>query len=156
MLTFAYGSSMDWEQTRGRCPSARFLCIAKLEDHRLVFPRMSETRGCGVAGVEPKQNSDVWGVVFQIEEVDVGKLDKCEGYKPGRAKNSYVREERHVYVDGKDEEPLSVWMYVAQLDTLHPPALPNAAYMELIVGGAQFWHLPTEYITMLEQIKTKG
>jgi len=49
MLYFAYGSNMDWNQIRGRCPSASFLGIAVLLDHRLAFSRYSTTRNCGVA-----------------------------------------------------------------------------------------------------------
>ena len=151
MLTFAYGSNLDWRQTRDRCPSARFVCVAKLKAHRLVFPRKSEGRGCGVAGVEPNQDSTVWGVVYQIDEADVGKLDKCEGYQPGRATNSYVREERHVYADGDETKPIAAWVYfpVAQPN----PPLPNAAYKRLILDGAKFWHLPERYVEQLEQIE---
>ncbi len=96
MLYFAYGSNLDCEQMRQRCPSVRLVCVAKLKDHRLVFPRKSQKRNCGVAGVEPRSGFDVWGVVYDIYDVDIGKLDDSEGYKPGRQpeKNAYVREER--------------------------------------------------------------
>jgi len=40
------------------------------------------SRSCGVASVEPDRNSVVWGVVFQIDELEVGRLDKAEGYEP--------------------------------------------------------------------------
>jgi hypothetical protein len=53
MLCFAYGSNMDLAQMRERCPSTRFAFIAKLPDHRLVFPRKSKCRCCGVASVKP-------------------------------------------------------------------------------------------------------
>ena len=49
MLYFAYGSNMEWKQMRERCPSAMFVCIAKLKDRRLAFTRKSKDRGCGVA-----------------------------------------------------------------------------------------------------------
>jgi hypothetical protein len=49
MLTFAYGSNMDWNQMRERCPSSRFVGIAVLRDHKLAFTRKSLKRGCGVA-----------------------------------------------------------------------------------------------------------
>ena len=53
MLYVAYGSNMDWEQMRARCPTARFVGIAELRDHELVFPRKSKKRRCGVASALP-------------------------------------------------------------------------------------------------------
>jgi gamma-glutamylcyclotransferase (GGCT)/AIG2-like uncharacterized protein YtfP len=155
VLSLAYGSDLDSEQMRSRCPSARFICVAELRDHNLVFPRRSKVRGCGVASIEARRGSSVWGVVYQIDEVDVAKLDASEGYMPGResGKNSYVREERHVHADGDEAKPLLVWVYVA-----HPhakPPLPNVDYKQLIVDGAKSWHLPGEYISELEQIEVQ-
>ncbi|MBM4405738.1 MAG: gamma-glutamylcyclotransferase [Chloroflexi bacterium] len=153
MLAFAYGSNMDWRQARLRCPSARFVCIAKLKDYCLVFPRKNKN-GHGVAGIQHETGSDVWGVVYEIADIDIGNLDRSEGYQPGRNRNSnsYVREERHVYADGDESKPISAWLYLAvpQQD----PPLPNTEYKRLITEGAKFWHLPLDYINQLEQIKT--
>jgi hypothetical protein len=33
------------------------------------------------------------------------------------------------------------------------PPLPNADYKTLLVEGADYWHLPKEYIAELEQIE---
>lgn len=95
MLYFAYGSNLDFAQMRQRCPSAKFVSIAKLPDHRLDFTRKSLTRGCGVADVVPELGRAVWGVVFAVEETDIGSLDASEGYRPGRpdTENSYVRQQ---------------------------------------------------------------
>jgi len=103
VLYFAYGSNLSWDQIRRRCPSARFLGVAELKNYRLCFPRKSQ-KGYGVASVEEIPGENVWGVVYQINEVDIGRLDAAEGYVPGRErdKNSYVREERHVYSEGNN------------------------------------------------------
>lgn len=37
MLIFAYGSSLDFNQMRVRCPPAQFVSKAKLEGHRLLL-----------------------------------------------------------------------------------------------------------------------
>jgi len=39
MVTFAYGSNMNWNQMRERCPSSRFVGIAVLRDHKLAVMR---------------------------------------------------------------------------------------------------------------------
>ena len=81
MLTFAYGSNMDCGQMKDRCPSVSFVCVAVLRDYRLCFPRKSKKRDCGVAGVERGEGCNVWGVVYEINEADVGNLDATEGYR---------------------------------------------------------------------------
>jgi hypothetical protein len=153
MLYFAYGSNLDWNQMLKRCPSAEFVCVAKLEDHQLAFTRRSVTRGCGVADALPHPGNHVWGVVYQIEGSDIGRLDACEGFKPERPKkeSSYVREERKVYKDGVKAKPMLVSVYLANQEA-NPPH-PNAEYKSLIVRGAKHWHLPEEYIAELERIQ---
>ncbi len=139
---------------RDRCPSSQFLCIAELRDHVLGFTRKSEKRGCGVADAIPAQGKNIWGVVYHINEIDRGRLDKAEGYAPGRKRNSYIRKERHVFANGDDDRPLLVSMYFAEQQS-NPP-LTNAEYKWLIVEGAKFWHLPEDYLVKLDQIRTQG
>lgn len=154
MLYFAYGSNIDWNQMRKRCPSSRFVGVAVLHDHKLAFTRKSTTRDCGVADAVPEDGRDVWGVVYEITDLDVGKLDSSEGYWPGRVKNSYWRRECVVCVEEDEGRPLTVWAYFAEPQ--QNPPLPNAEYKELILSGARHWHLPEKYVRELEQIKVSG
>lgn len=155
MLYFAYGSNLDWSQMRDRCPSARFVRVAKLKDHRLAFTRYSDFRKGGVADVIPEAGQEVWGVVYEIEEQDIGRLDTCEGFQPDRPreKTAYVREERHVYQDGDEKQPLLVSLYVATPQD-GGPFHPHPDYKRLIVEGAEYWHLPREYIERLKKLET--
>lgn len=154
MLNFAYGSNMDWDQMRQRCPSSRFLGIAVLRDHKLAFTRKSVKRGCGVADVVPEAGAHVWGVVYEIADIDVRMLDASEGFRPGQGKSSYHRRECMVFLDNEDQRPLTVSAYFA--DRQPNPPLTNAAYKNLILTGARHWHLPEEYIRELEQIEVSG
>jgi gamma-glutamylcyclotransferase (GGCT)/AIG2-like uncharacterized protein YtfP len=154
MFYFAYGSNMDWNQMRERCPSSRFVGIAVLRDHKLAFTRKSVTRGCGVADVVAEDGVQVWGVVYEIADLDLGKLDVSEGFRPGRDKNSYYRRECLVFLDGEEQRPVTVSAYFA--DPQPNPPLPNAAYKNLIVTGGRYWHLPDEYIRELERIEVSG
>jgi gamma-glutamylcyclotransferase len=151
MLYFAYGSNMDWSQMRERCPTAQFVCVAKLKDHHLAFTRESQKRKCGVADVIQEEGRDVWGVVYQIDERDIGHLDLTEGFRPGRTENDYVREERHVFAEGDNKRPVLVSVYFAIKED-NPPK-PNVQYKQLIVNGAKYWHLPDAYIQELERIE---
>lgn len=142
MLYFAYGSNMDWGQMRKRCPSASFVCVAKLKDHRLAFTRCSPTRKCGVADAIPAVGQCVWGVVYEIADTEIAKLDQCENYQAGRKReeNSYVREKREVYRNGDENYPVAVQVYFAIPQPNRPR--PSREYLQLIVGGAKFWRLP--------------
>lgn len=154
MLYFAYGSNLDFDQMRGRCPSAQFVAIAQLPGYRLAFTRNSQKRGCGVADVVAESGQCVWGAVYNIAEKDFGRLDQHEGFIPGRplSRNAYNREERHVWRGGNRDEPLLVWLYFASREDRPPP--PSAAYMRQIVRGAKSWRLPADYLRMLQEIST--
>jgi gamma-glutamylcyclotransferase (GGCT)/AIG2-like uncharacterized protein YtfP len=154
VLYFAYGSNMDWNQMRARCPSSRFAGIAVLGDHKLAFTRKSVSRACGVADVVAEDGAKVWGVVYEITDLDVGELDASEGFRRGRDKNSYYRRECLVFLDGEDQRPLTVFSYFG--DPQPNPPLPNDAYKNLILAGARHRHLPEEYIRELEQIEVSG
>jgi gamma-glutamylcyclotransferase len=151
---FAYGSNMDWGQMKNRCPSARFVGVAKLPDHRLAFTRRSVNLRCGVADAVREVGRNVWGVVFELSELDVGALDMSEGYRPGREQNSYWRRECMAFLDGDDDRPVAAEAYFADRE-LNPP-LPNQAYKDLILSGARYWHLPDDYSAELEAIEVSG
>ncbi|MEN6335595.1 MAG: gamma-glutamylcyclotransferase family protein [Phycisphaerales bacterium] len=156
MLYFAYGSNMDWSQIRRRCPSARFVTVALLGDHRLAFTRYSNSWKCGVADAVSEEGAEIWGVVYEIPDTEMTMLDEHEGLRPGREcdKNAYNREERHVCRDGQEEKPLLVHVYFATPQS--DPPRPNAKYKNLIVEGAEWWHLPSDYINQLKRIETVG
>ncbi|MEJ5297934.1 MAG: gamma-glutamylcyclotransferase family protein [Armatimonadota bacterium] len=152
VLYFAYGSNMDCSQMRCRCRSARFKGIAVLPDHKLAFPRKSQSRRGGVAGAVAEDGAEVWGVLYEISESDLPKLDCCEGFVENRAANYYVRKTCQVFLDGDPAAPMEVWTYFA----VPQPGkhLPSSDYLQQIIAGARFWGLPEAYIQHLEQIQT--
>jgi hypothetical protein len=154
MLYFAYGSNMNWQQMQERCPSACFAGVALLADHKLAFTRKSVKRGCGVADAVREDGRKIWGVVYEIDDLDVGKLDLSEGYRPNREKNSYWRRECLVLLDGDEQRPLTASSYFG--DPQPAPPLPNREYKRLIISGARHWHLPEEYVRDLEAIEVSG
>jgi hypothetical protein len=153
MLYFAYGSNLDCAQMRNRCPSARFRCRAMLPDHKLAFPRYSQTRRCGVADAVPSVGRVIWGVVYDIAEADIASLDGKEGYHPERiaSANAYNRREVTVLEDGDPQRPLSICTYFATPQ--ERPPRPNLDYKRQMVEGARFWSLPSPYIEELERIE---
>jgi gamma-glutamylcyclotransferase len=145
---------MNWQQIQKRCPSARFIGVALLRDHKLAFTRRSIRRGCGVADAVPRPGQKLWGVVYEIADLDVGELDKFEGYTPGGNKNSYFRRECVVLLNDDAQRPMTVSTYFG--DPQPDPPMPNAEYKNLILTGAQQWQLPAEYIRELKGIEVSG
>ncbi|HPM77937.1 MAG TPA: gamma-glutamylcyclotransferase [bacterium] len=154
MLYFAYGSNMNWEQMRQRCASARQVCVALLPDHCLAFTRYSSRRGCGVADAVPAAGEAVWGVVYELDEMDLAALDRHEGYLPGRERNAYHREARTVYEEGRDDRPREAQVYFAERED--DPPLPNTDYVQTILDGAAYWGLPAEYLSRLKKTEVTG
>ena len=150
MLYFAYGSNLDWTQMQDRCPGSHFHSRALLSDHRLAFSRYSQKRKGGVADIIPDLGQEVWGVVYELTDNDLQELDNAEGYQEGREKNSYLRVEREVCVEGDRGQPLQVLTYIAVQQP--DPPFPNREYLDQIIRGARHWGLPAEYIKGLEKI----
>lgn len=73
---FAYGSNMNLEQMKYRCPAAEVVENVRLEDYRLAF--RGRAPGNGVATVLPEKGSYVEGVLWKITEACEKSLDFYE------------------------------------------------------------------------------
>ena len=76
-LYFAYGSNMNLEQMSRRCPKAKVVGTAFLEGYELLF---RGSRQSAVATIEPKTDSRVPIVIWQITPSDEEALDRYEGF----------------------------------------------------------------------------
>lgn len=149
MLYFAYGSNMDPEQIRARCPDAQVVGIGFMTNHALCFPRRSVKRNCGVSSVAPCEGQNVWGVVYRLSDQDLAVLDANEGFRSDRPTelNSYNRVTVVVQVD---DIPTEMLTYVAVPQENAPR--PNAAYLKHIRDGARHHGLPASYLRYLDDI----
>ena len=142
MYYFAYGSNMNWEQMKRRCPSAQFACVASLKDYRFAIARHSRLRNCGTANIFADSGGEVWGIVYEISDPDLIILDTFE--------DGYRREKLLVCAKDDSQRPVEVLVYIAEKEDIVP--LPNPEYKRLIVEGARHWKIPETYCAMLEQI----
>ena len=143
MHYFAYGSNMNWPQMQRRCPSAQFVCVARLANYEFGITRHSRLRNCGTANVFPAQGKEVCGIVYDVNEADLVTLDSFE--------DGYRRELMPVCALGDGAQPLVVLIYVAEIETNVPRS--NAEYKSLILEGARHWKLPATYLALLEAIQ---
>ncbi len=153
MIYFAYGSNMNPGQMAERCPEARTIGVARLVDYCLCFPRMSASRRCASAGIEPRPGNAVWGVLYDVPEADMTVLNYHEGYDPKGppAQNRHVLKEVTVLRIG-GSEPVKAMTYFAIPDGTTSP--PSVAYMNTIIDGALYHGLPKAYIAALERVRT--
>ena len=73
----AYGSNMNLEQMKYRCPYSKVLGNATLPDYQLLF-RGGD--GGAVATVEPKKGNSVPILLWDITPRDEESLDRYEGW----------------------------------------------------------------------------
>ena len=77
---FAYGSNLDLLQMKRRCPLSKLISKGMLPDYRLTFNRYASGWDGGVADVIQDEDSEVWGLIFEISDSDLVRLDHYEGY----------------------------------------------------------------------------
>jgi gamma-glutamylcyclotransferase (GGCT)/AIG2-like uncharacterized protein YtfP len=143
---FAYGSNMDWQQMQRRCPSAKFVCVARLADYQLAIGRHSRLRHCGTATIAAQSGSEVCGIVYDVSDEDLLALDAFE--------DGYRRELVSVTALNDGNAPLQVLVYIAEKEANVP--LPNPGYKQHMLDGARHWRLPLFYLAMLEAIEVSS
>ena len=144
MYYFAYGSNMNWPQMQRRCPSAKFVCVARLPNYCFAIARHSRLRNCGTANIFPVQNSEVWGAVYEVSDDDLAIMD---GFEDG-----YSRTFVAVYTTDDSKLPHDTLVYIAPQQYDVP--MPTVEYKRLMIDGARHWGLPAAYREMIEAIKS--
>ncbi len=157
MLYFAYGSNLDPEQMRSRCPGSRIVGLASLRNYRLIFPLPSERWGGGVSSVQPGHGQTVWGALYELTDPDLVALDGWEGFRAsGDQHNIYDREQVSVDLVRADDDSfprrVRAWIYIARP---WKPTPPSRRYLDAILRGARHHRLPDEYIAGLEALTTE-
>ncbi len=143
-IYFAYASNMDPQTYKRRCPKARAVGPAQLRGYRLAFTRYSRARRGGSADIVPDASSEVWGVLYEVDNACLASMDKVEGVPA-----AYRREPVEVFTSAGDRRQAVT--YVANRTGEYRP---NRAYLKVILRGARAHGLPDSYVQMLERIET--
>lgn len=126
-LYIAYGSNLNLEQMKYRCPNAEILCKGIIYDYTLVF-RGSKTGA--YATIIPKKGDRVPVVVWKITELDERNLDRYEGfptfyYKKNLIVKCFNEHMEHFYIDA---------MAYIMFDEAKP-GTPSMRYLETCSQG---------------------
>lgn len=137
-LYFAYGDNMNENVVRNICPGVTFEGVAELKGYRITFN--SE----GQITIVPDNSSSVWGVVWCLSLKDIHLLDQKEEEMLG------AYEKKALFVNFLDGRTAEAFLYLT--DVGKKPSLNNSL-MDFLIEQAQYWALPTAYISYLKQIR---
>lgn len=130
---FAYGSNLEVDAMRDRCPTARALGSAILPDWEF---RINER---GFATVVRQPGKTVHGALWELDPVAEAALDVYEAIDEGL----YRKEIHSVVVAGQVRDAM---VYLA---THSRPGRPHPGYLEGILGAARSWGFPAGYVEEL-------
>lgn len=139
---FAYGSNMLREWLIKRCPSARPLGVAQLHGYELRWHKSSKD-GSGKCDIVPNSNHAVFGVLYEIDEIERTRLDRAEGCGHGY-------ERTNVEVKFNEGEVIASTYVATNIDQ---SLKPYTWYKALVVAGARQHRLPVRYISTLEAVE---
>lgn len=121
---FAYGSNMDKQQMRERCPQSKEIEKAELIGYEFFI------NARGVANVRQKEGGKVLGIVYEISEEDEKELNSREGVQYGT----------NIQVHSPE---LDAFYYVAKETA---DGSPREGYLEKIIDACQEADFPSGYV----------
>jgi hypothetical protein len=145
---FAYGSNMQTATLRGRRGIAfRRAVPARAAGWRLVFDKPPLLPGGnGFANIIPDAAAEVLGVVYELGEDDLARVELTEGVLIGNYASVTVSA-ASLAGDG------AVWTARSLSSTKRDPRLrPSTRYMALLIEGAIEHGLPDDYVTWLRAV----
>lgn len=142
MYYFAYGSNMSEDRLGSRIHVLNCLGKARLPGYDLRCDKIGQHDGSGKFTVIESHLDNVWGVLFELSDAALDKLDKIEG--PG-----YQR--LRVQVNAPEAGIVTALAYQARPGMRDDALKPFDWYLELAVAGARKHGLPEHYIHRLER-----
>ena len=141
MLYFAYGSNMDPARMAGRVPEAAPVGPGRLDGFRLEFSIYSTEWGGGSANIEPDEGGHLWGVLWEIPEDSMGRLDAFQGHP------TYFRREE-ISVTGPNG-PAIAWTY--RVAHVKGYVRPTDAYLQRLRAAIRIHGLPPEALDIVDR-----
>ena len=127
LLYLAYGSNINLQQMRYRCPTAKRVDAAMLHGYELEFR--------GVATIVPKADAAVPVLAWELQPQDEKNLDRYEGFP-----HLYRKQMFEIEVGGKTYDAMAYVMTKMEI------APPSRAYYEGILAGYLANGMDTSYL----------
>jgi gamma-glutamylcyclotransferase len=149
-LYFAYGFNLNLEKMNQKCTKPCVLAIARLANHKIGFYEHSVVWDGALETVIPDTQSEVWGVLYQLEPYAWDQLDNCEDVRLDGTGEYF-----HYPVEVLDEQNTIREASMYKKARLGEPKLPSTEYLDVIIRGAKEQRLPEEYIKTLQNIDSR-
>ncbi len=147
---FAYGSNLNWAQMMQRCSSPQKLGVACLQGYKVEFYGYSAAWDGAQETVVPELQSEVWGVLYQLQVFDWESLDV---YEDARLNGTGAYFHYPVQVVNLKQERINAIIYKKNI--LNEATLPSTEYLNFIVQSGREQGLPIEYLTLLQNRETR-
>ena len=134
---FAYGSNMNPLRMAARGIETIERIPAYLPRFKLCFnKRANNKQGVAYANIRRCEQSRVYGALYRLARAeDIQLLDPFEG-TPVR----YGREVFELFTDsGAEQSAIAAWAYTANTPWLDENLLPEAAYIQHLLAGADLY-----------------
>ncbi len=118
----AYGSNLNLKQMQYRCPTAKVIGTAIVENYELVF---KGTKSGWYATIEPCKGMQVPVLIWETTAIDEQALDVYEGYP-----ESYGKENMQVELNGE-----TITAYVYTMPETYKYGMPTQRYIDVILEG---------------------
>lgn len=134
---FAYGSNLDERQIKDRCPSSKLIDKFSLKDYKLDFTIFSQKRLCGCADVIKNPGTEVWGLVYELTQQDLDRLDNFEAHP-----HKYKRFTTNVINEIGEKMQVETYEVVEKsVETIRP----SKEYHNILVEAGKKYNFPDLY-----------
>lgn len=139
----AYGSNLNVEQMKHRCPDAKPVGTAWIKDYQLLF-KGSKTGS--YLTIEKAEKSKVPVAVWEVSESDERRLDIYEGYP-----NFYYKKEMEVTINRRK---IKAFVYIMHED--RPLGIPSSHYVRTCVQGYRDFGFHLKHLRLAFDISEGG
>ena len=133
-LYVAYGSNLNVQQMRLRCPTAKLVGTGIVEDHELQFKGAANH---SYATIAENEGETVPVAVWELQARDEKALDRYAGYP-----SHYFKQDISVKMDNGEEVTGMVYI----MDLKQKFGMPSAGYLMTVYDGYNDCELDMEYL----------
>ncbi len=139
----AYGSNLNVQQMKHRCPGAKPIGTAWIKDYQLLF-KGSKTGS--YLTIEKAEKSKVPVAVWEVSEADERRLDLYEG-----CPNFYYKTEMEVAVNRRK---IKAFVYIMHEE--RQLGIPSSHYVRTCIQGYRDFGFNLKYLRLAFDISERG
>ena len=145
----AYGSNLNVEQMRYRCPDARIVGTSVIPNYQLLF-KGSKTGS--YLTIEKKKGASVPVAVWEVSERDELRLDAYEGFPNFYYKTDMPLTVRNLITGRKKK--LDAFVYIMHEE--REMGIPSPVYVKTCLAGYFYFGFHTSFLDEALRISREG